>query len=198
MRKRTREEEGTPICTLGPYREYSEDTVKKLLKDDAFWLNSQKVQKNRCDADLMYAILFSPDKIIELAGGEKIKLVDRIMNAFFEIVSKKNAPTFDKVRRIRESKQLLQTDMADTTVKTFNILCMLSREHELQETIRTGMEPNNPYNLFGDECFEHFDDFLRHLHKMVEMTFNWPYNEINIVEMLRNFVFTARSQYLFT
>jgi len=198
MRKRTREEEGTPICTLGPYQEYPEETVKKLLKGDSFWEASQKVFQQRCEADLMYAILFAPEKMIKLPDGKEIKLVDRIMEAFSNIVAKKNAPSYSKVRRIREANNLLKTDMATNIVKTFNILCMLNREHELQATIRSGFDTKSKYNLFGDECDEHFDEFLRLLHDMVEKTFNWPYNELNVVEMLQNFVYTARSNYLFT
>lgn len=195
MRRISKEEEESVCTTLGVYQEYPEENLKEMLKDDAFWLMSQKIHKNRCDADLMYAILFGPEIIITMANGTRIKLIDRILGAFLNIVAKKNAPSYGKLRRIRESETFLKSDKACTIIKTFNVLIMLSREHELQDVVRSGMNAEDPHNLFGSECLQHFDEYLKHLHKMVEMTYNWPYNEVNVVDVVRNFVYTARSHY---
>jgi len=166
-------------------------------KQSNFWKKAQDIHERRCDADLLYALLMSPTREIKV-DGQQMLLVDRILSAFFVIISKKNAPSFEDSRRIREARAFLTSEMADTDLKIFNVLMMLNREPELQDIVRSGFDMKSAYNLWGDECIYHFDAFLAHLNGMVEATLNWNYNETNIVDVVRNFVQAARLHYTMT
>lgn len=176
---------------------YSKEELENMIATSNFWKKSQDIHARRCDADLMYALFFAPMRRITVEGTE-MSLVDRILNAFFVIISKKNSPSFDESRRIRDARAFLDSEQADVNIKVFNILMMLNREPELQDIIRSGFDVESKYNLWGQECNYHFSAFLAHLHQMVEATLNWNYNELNIVDVVRNFVKAARSHYVMT
>ena len=190
------------VYQVGQNPEYSRKKLKEIISKSHFWKTSQDIHARRCDADLMYAIFFAPKRMLNVKHEdeheEQIQLVDRIMNAFFTIISKKNHPSFEQSRRIEDTRTFLNSDMADINVKVFNILMMLNRETELQQIIRTGFDEKSPYNMWGEECNYHFSAFLSHLNFMVEATLNWNYNELNIVNVVRNFVRAARTHYVMT
>lgn len=173
--------------------DYLQTEIEKIQKEDAFWPRAQRIHEERAKADLMYGLLFYPTMPV----AENVLLIDRLLEAFFNVIERVNAPLLAKVKRIRQARSfLLHSGQADLQVKTFNVLVMLSREPELHQVMRTGFDATSPANLFGEDCLLHFDDFLRELHRMVEMTFNWPYNESNVVPMIRDFCKAAQRAYL--
>lgn len=157
------------------------------------------VHRERCEADLMYALFQMPEKKVRMGT-----LVDCILFAFWEICAKKNNPDFDRSSRIAKAAAWLKTEQADVPVKLFNILCMINREPELQDVIRSGFQARHPGNFWSvgendktnTDWHRHFDWFLDRLSEMVEMTLNFPYNEIGIPTMVRDFVHEARKFYL--
>jgi hypothetical protein len=58
--------------------------------------------------------------------------------------------------------------------------------------MRTGFDTTSSYSLIAEDSLTHFDDFLRELLRMGELTFNWPYNEDNVVPMIRDFCNAAQ------
>jgi hypothetical protein len=173
--------------------EYSQTEIEKIQKEDAFWPRAQRIHEERAKADLMYGLLFYPNMPV----ANNVLLIDRLLEAFFTVIERVNAPLLAKVKRIQQARTfLLQSGKADLQVKTFNVLVMLSREPELHQVMRTGFDTTSSYSLFAEDSLTHFDDFLRELHRMVEMTFNWPYNEYNVVPMIRDFCKAAQKAYL--
>ena len=172
-------------------KRYTREALEEEAKKNAFWKQSQKIHRERCESDLMYALFFAPNSKTE----EVLLLIDQVLQSFFAIVSKKHAPAYAKNRRIACAARFLKhPEKADCIVKLFNVLLMLNRETELQDLVRNAY--NRETNLWGASCNEHFDNFLRHLYQMVEATLNWPYNERNIVQVVRNFVYGAQSHYM--
>lgn len=171
--------------------QYTRESLEEEAKRSAYWKQAQKIHRERCESDLMYALFFAPET---KTADDGVLLIDQVLQSFFAIVAKKHAPAYNKNRRIACASRFLKAEKADTLIKLFNVLLMLNRETELQDLVRNAYDRER--NLWGAACNEHFDNFLRHLYQMVEATLNWPYNERNIVLVVRNFVYGAQSHYM--
>jgi hypothetical protein len=183
---------------LGRNAKHSEKLLKTYSETNAFAKKAKQIHAERCDADLMYAILNEPTREIKLPDGTRIQLVDRILRAFTDITSKKNAPAYEQSVRIRSANAFLQSEAANATIKQFNILFLLHKEPEFVRVIQAGYIEAHPGNLWGPACHAHLDQFLAQLGVMIEMTLNWDYNELNIVDTVRNFVVEANKYYMTT
>ena len=182
------------LCDIGPYTKHSRQKLTEIAKKNEFLRKAQEITDERCDADLMYALLEKPQREL----GQGVCLVDRILEAFINIVSKKNAPAYRKSTRIVTSNEFLASSAADNVIKQFNILFLIAREPSIQDVIRSGYMEDHPGNLWGTDCYAHFDQFVAHLQVMTETLLNWPYNELHIVENVRQFVYEAKRFYITT
>ncbi len=177
--------------------------LEELMAEMPFSKHAKAVERERCEADLLYEILMHPEHMLTLkdpaTGAEtQMMLIDRILGASLELVSKKNSPDFGKSRMISDATAFLQGPAADPTVKLFNFLFILSREQEIQALMLKGYDMDHPGNLWSTNADLHLSEFVKQIQDMVDRTLKWPCNERNIVDVVRNMVRGARLVYLTT
>lgn len=169
----------------GDCQRYKRHELETLLKETAFAKLAAQVERERCEADLLYCLLMKPSE----------ELLNRVLRQCHEMVLKKNAPDMDNSRIIRESWDVLMR-AGNTHVKLFRFLFMLNHEPEIQEMMRHGYILNHPGNLWGERAHSHLADFLLSLEKMVKDTLNWPCSDANILDVVHNMVNGARLAYM--
>jgi len=169
---------------------------------EPFGLQFEAIENSRCEADILYAVLFNPEFPLILAGPTpedppvQVKLIDRLLGETVRLLSKKYAPEYETALIIKQARAFLESPSADDTIKQFYFLFALSKETALQTMIRNSLDPNHPGNLWGKRCLSHLDDFLRELDRMVMATKEWHYNELNAKHIVRNMVNAAARAYL--
>jgi len=166
-----------------------------MQQESPYGQQAALVEEERCRGDLMYAILNQPDRILHQT---KERLIDRMLDIAFDLVSKKNSPEFEKSRMVRESLAFLKLECADSNIKLFNFLFVLCKETEIQDMVRDGYDLDHPGNMWGRQAPDHFDDFIKALAPMIQTTLDWPCSEINIKSIVTNFVQTTIKKYVTT
>jgi hypothetical protein len=151
------------------------------------------LEEDRCAADLLYATLFHPDRI--LRSGETV--IDRVLQGALDMIAKKYAPDWERVRLLRDGRTYaLTAGAADSYVKRFYWLCILHSQPELQELVRAAYVEGRHLWHTNREAHAHFTQFLQHLGSMIRSTLQWPCSVINITDVVRNFVEAARRHYV--
>jgi hypothetical protein len=162
------------------------------------------VEQERCEADLLYEILFHPNHVLTLkdpATGQETKmtLIDRMLSAGYELMAKKYSPDYGKSRMIADSKTMyMQTPAADPTIKLFNFLFILAKETEIQALVLKGYVVNHPGNLWGANADLHFADYVKAVQGMVDKTLLWRYNMLDNAHVIRSMVYFAKVAYVTT
>jgi hypothetical protein len=176
---------------------YPADEWKRTLKKQPFVQLLSKVEQERCTADLMYTILMHPDQV--LGATTTTTVIERLVNAGFDIITKKYAPDLSQSRMIREARAYVTNSrLADTYVQRFVFLFMLHKEEELQQLIESAYVEGKHMWGTNEEARQHFRLFLTHLGAMVQSTLDWPCSELNMVDVVRNLVRGATKCYLMT
>lgn len=175
---------------------YPLDEWKLALSSQPFVKLLADVERDRCNSDLMYTILMHPEQIIV---QQQQTVIQRLVNAGFDIIMKKYAPDIQHSRMIREARAYITNpQLSDTYVQRFVFLFMLHKEEELQHFIEQAYVEGK--HLWGTnlEAKAHFRRFLDQLAIMVQSTLNWPCSELNMVDVVRNMVRAATKAYLMT
>lgn len=165
---------------------------------------ARAVEQERCEADLLYEILFHPEHVLTLkdpATGQETRttLIDRMLGAGIELIAKKYSPDYGKSRMISDAKTLyLYTPAADPTIKLFNFLFVLAKEPEIQALVLKGYVSGHPGNLWGANADLHFADWIKTLQTMVDKTLLWRYNRNDNAHVIRSMVFYAKLTYVTT
>jgi hypothetical protein len=142
-----------------------------------------EVHRERCDKDLLYAVLFDLD--------DETKL-NQVIRGALTLITKKNSPDMADCSLVMDAHEFLRNhERCDPEMKRFYLLFILYWETEVQEFFKQRMS-----STFLPDAEEHFKVFLTELGPMVEATMRWPCSEKNIVDTVRNFVNGARKAYV--
>ncbi len=146
---------------------YKRSALRALSQQrDTFAPIAAALHRRRCDTDILYA-LFEGDPAVHDS------LLDRILQACFQLTARKYQPDLEQSRIIRESRAYLQSPRADTHIKLYNFLFFLRRDDEVQEMVLTTYE--SPEQRDQVRAFIHGD-----LAVIIEQTLDWPCSRMNI------------------
>jgi hypothetical protein len=163
-----------------------------------------QVEVDRCEADPIYCIQWCPYTLIEQIDYDDptepvtghVCMIDLILSGCIEIVQHKYGTALLESRMIRESHAFLQSKNATHHDKLFFIYFVLKKEATACELIRDLFVVDHEGNLWGDDVYEHFNTFMLHIDACVEKTIRFPCSEANIQDVIYNFVFSSKTEYL--
>jgi hypothetical protein len=173
---------GSGSYTAGPFQSLPWADYQKLCASDSYMSTiAPTIQRQRCDDDILYAIL-SCD----------VELLDRVLGACYAMLAKQYAPQLERSRVYREAHAFLTTPAkrADAYVKTFQFLFVLCKEARVQELVTQAYD-----GAQRDAGPARLKRFLPILGGMVDSTLNWPCSEMNITGVVRDMVHAARKEY---
>lgn len=166
---------------------FDEKQLEALSKEHGFTEINERVETQRCDADIMYALFRRPESV-----------APKLLSGFRDLILKKYEPDLAESSKFCDAMSfLLEDPRAQTCAKIFYILFILNREEEACEVIRTSYATTATQSLWGKhDGATHFGVFLGHLKNLVDGTLRFPYGETNIDHIMHWFVRCAEVAYL--
>lgn len=141
------------------------------------------IHNARCDADIMYSVLYFPSKCI-----------DELLDYCIQALRRRYGSAFNECINIQRMITLLQTpNLLDYRVKQFALMFILYKERDLCDAIAELYDEESPFNVFG---VEQFQALMLMVDRWVPMTLNFPYSEANVSNIVSNFVEECSVQYL--
>lgn len=153
------------------------------------------VHEMRCTVDPLYRILFAPGSVvIEEETGEEVVFLDHTLSLCIEYVKTKYGSPLMDGRAVARIYNLYNTPVVDATGKTFALLFILRWEPELYKALVSMYVNDSPYTMNGGS--RQFDRLMARIEDFINTTLSWHYNKCNITDIVRNFVSSARKEYL--
>lgn len=124
------------------------------------------------DNDLFEKILLDPKDMI-----------DTILSDSFKLLDKKYGDDFKKMTASLKDT----TFKSNTLYKIFVLLFIINKDEEIKNIF---------YNSIEQDKIQRFNHVLRVLSDMCEKTLEFPYNQTNVVEIVKNFVLNVQREYI--
>lgn len=122
--------------------------------------------------DLFEKILLDPSDIIDTVISDSFKLLEKKYgNEFIKMITPLKDTTFK----------------SNTLYKMFVLLFMINKDEEIKNIF---------YDSIDTDRIQRFIHVLKVLSDMCEKTLEFPYNQTNVVDIVRNFVLNVQREYI--
>lgn len=168
---------------------YTHEQIESLQTERGFLAKGERLEQQRCEADLVYALHNRPD----LAVDDESVLIDRILRIAIAIRNKKYGT--DISRDVTEATQFVLSPQADHWVKLFVIYSVLCQDQE-------EMAPLFKEAYVAEFCFftdpkEHFSNWVQHfVIPQYEMWLSHAYGDGDIVQVIRHICGELKRAYM--
>lgn len=155
----------------------------------------EEILEERFDCDPFFTILVDFER--KYNNNKDIKVIDVFIGAGIKILKIKYTKCTTENKMIVWLINILETDKykgLDGTIKVFVLLFLIQWEPEMALCIEQCY--NTSGGMFEDKGPICFRKTMVSVNQYIEMTLNFEYNIINIVEIVDNFVSTTREKYI--
>lgn len=187
---------------LSPRLVYPRHKLREAIKTFKLDEFTQKIEDQRCQADLMYALHWNPNQTHPILDqdGTKIgegKEIDSVVEFCLEILERRYGNEPKKSSKVVNGIAYLRHPNTDHHIKLFFIYGMMRHEPEVKRLFLETFQKDSPGNLWGDRFQPHFNQFAHTMADYIEQTFSFPHNQGTIVQGIYNFIMVSKKLYLF-
>lgn len=138
------------------------------------------MEEKRCLGDPCYSMFFFPQR------GE----LDRMINICVKEIKKKYSLKNNKICRIFGLLEIIDDDYP----KILAMLFFMTWETKIQKMLE---DAYNQTGIFEKNDKKHFKDFVIKMAEYVDKTIRFGYDKNNAIEIVTNFVDSAKIEYMF-
>ena len=145
----------------------------------------EEIEKNRKECDPVFHMLYAPEGFIEQFIETGIAIIRKRYGRHVA-----DDPTIERVFDLLTNNKYEGDDMP---IKIAVVFCMIAREPYLATAVAQSYKPDG--GLFEERGPQMFRKLMVSAHTYIKQTMRFPYNESNIVEIIRNFVTALQQTY---
>jgi len=154
----------------------------------------KKIKDDRVECDPFYKLLIDTNGVFK--DKKNVKFIDELLKTGIDIIYKKYGKTIQDNNHIAVIFKLLLSNRygdQDEMMKLFALLAMISHEPELANAVESFY--NTKGGIFEEKGPSMFRTTMILVKENINRTFNFAYNEANIVETISNFIHSIHMKY---